>query len=58
MAIILARRELNDAWQASKYDPNRISRAIANLLDLVDYDIERFAFERFQLVVNNGKIPN
>lgn len=50
MAIILARRELSDCWNAPKFEPERVARAIAKLLELVDYDIERFAFERFQLV--------
>jgi len=39
-----ARQELRDAWVAVPFDPERVAKAVAILLELCDYDIVKFAF--------------
>jgi hypothetical protein len=39
-----ARAALRAAWEATPFDPREVSRATALLLELVDYDVKRFAF--------------
>jgi hypothetical protein len=56
MEILEAKRELRAAWETVPFDHKRAARAMAVLLELIDFDVTRI--HKPYLVVDNACSDN